>query len=143
MEINIMDYLSEKEIGECIKEELKKQISNYINKVGVDTFISNISYINVFKKIDEEIPDFEIQIKEKVKNIIENLSDYCVFKEKSVFEKESLGQKLLNNAVEENKNILNEKGSLEVETPRLDAVAGGAAASPFITHHNTLNLDMY
>lgn len=50
MEINIMDYLSEKEIGECIKEELKKQISNYINKVGVDTFISNISYINVFKK---------------------------------------------------------------------------------------------
>ena len=109
MEINIMDYLSEKEIGECIKEELKKQISNYINKVGVDTFISNISYINVFKKIDEEILDFEIQIKEKVKNIIENLSDYCVFKEKSVFEKESLGQKLLNNAVEENKNILNEK----------------------------------
>ena len=60
-------------------------------------------------KINEEIPDFEIQIKEKVKNIIENLSDYCVFKEKSVFEKESLGQKLLNNAVEENKNILNEK----------------------------------
>lgn len=109
MEINIMDYLSEKEIGECIKEELKKQISNYINKVGVDTFISNISYINVFKKIDEEIPDFEIQIKEKVKNIIENLSDYCVFKEKTVFEKESVGQKLLNNAVEENKNILNEK----------------------------------
>ena len=87
MEINIMDYLSEKEIGECIKEELKKQISNYINKVGVDTFISNISYINVFKKIDEEIPDFEIQIKEKVKNIIENLSDYCVFKEKSVLKK--------------------------------------------------------
>lgn len=109
MEVNIMDYLSEGEIRECIKEELKKQISNYINKVGVDTFISNISYINVFKKIDEEIPDFEIQIKEKVKNIIENLSDYCVFKEKSIFEKESVGQKLLNNAVEENKNILNEK----------------------------------
>ena len=67
MEVNIMDYLSEGEIRECIKEELKKQISNYINKTGIDTFISNISYINVFKKIDEEIPDFEIQIKEKVK----------------------------------------------------------------------------
>ena len=109
MEINIMDYLSEKEIGECIKEELKKQISNYINKVGVDTFISNISYINVFKKIHEEIPDFEIQIKEKVKNIIENLSNYCVFRDETVYERESVGQKLLNNAVEENKNILNEK----------------------------------
>lgn len=109
MEVNIMDYLNGEEIKECIKEELKKQISNYIDKIGIDTFISNISYINVFKKIDEEIPDFEMQIKEKVKNIIENLSDYCVFKEKSVWEKESVGQKLLNNAVEENKNILNEK----------------------------------
>lgn len=78
MEVNIMDYLSKEEIRECIEEELKKQISNYINKIGIDTFISNISYINVFNKIDEEIPDFEIKIKEKVKNIIENLSDYIV-----------------------------------------------------------------
>ena len=32
---------------------------------------------------------------------------------------------------------------IEVETPILNTVAGGAAARPFITHHNTLNLDMY
>ena len=45
--------------------------------------------------------------------------------------------------LQEIKNILNEKGYLEVETPILNTIAGGAAARPFITHHNTLNMDMY
>ncbi len=45
--------------------------------------------------------------------------------------------------LKEIKNILNEKGYLEVETPILNTIAGGAAARPFITHHNTLDMDMY
>ena len=45
--------------------------------------------------------------------------------------------------LQEVKNILNEKGYLEVETPILNTIAGGAAARPFITHHNTLDMDMY
>lgn len=45
--------------------------------------------------------------------------------------------------LQEIKNILNEKGYLEVETPILNTIAGGAAARPFITHHNTLDIDMY
>ena len=32
---------------------------------------------------------------------------------------------------------------MEVETPVLHTMAGGAAARPFITHHNTLDIDMY
>ena len=38
---------------------------------------------------------------------------------------------------------MNERGYLEVETPILHKVAGGAAARPFETHHNTLDMDMY
>jgi lysyl-tRNA synthetase class 2 len=38
---------------------------------------------------------------------------------------------------------LRERGFLEVETPMLHPVYGGAAARPFVTHHNTLDIDLY
>lgn len=41
------------------------------------------------------------------------------------------------------REILNEKGYLEVETPILNTISGGATARPFITHHNALDIDMY
>ena len=41
------------------------------------------------------------------------------------------------------RNYLDNMGYTEVETPVLNTIAGGAAARPFITHHNTLDIDMY
>lgn len=41
------------------------------------------------------------------------------------------------------RTFFNEKGYLEVETPILQAIPGGAAARPFITHHNALNIPLY
>ena len=45
--------------------------------------------------------------------------------------------------IKEVKQYLDNKGYLEVDTPILNTIAGGAAARPFITHHNTLDIDMY
>ncbi|MBE7032493.1 MAG: lysine--tRNA ligase [Ruminococcaceae bacterium] len=41
------------------------------------------------------------------------------------------------------RNYLDSRGYMEVDTPILNTIPGGAAARPFITHHNTLDIDMY
>ena len=45
--------------------------------------------------------------------------------------------------IREIRSYLDNLGFLEVDTPVLNTIPGGAAARPFITHHNTLNIDMY
>ena len=45
--------------------------------------------------------------------------------------------------IKEIRNYLDDHAFMEVETPVLHTQAGGAAARPFITHHNTLDIDMY
>jgi len=41
------------------------------------------------------------------------------------------------------RKTLNKKGFLEVETPMMHSIVGGASARPFITHHNTLDMELY
>ena len=45
--------------------------------------------------------------------------------------------------IREIRAMLDEEGFLEVETPVLNTIPGGAAARPFVTHHNALNINMY
>jgi len=51
--------------------------------------------------------------------------------------------KMRSKIVSEIRRFFNEMGYLEVETPMMHSVLGGAAAKPFITHHNSLDMDLY
>jgi len=46
-------------------------------------------------------------------------------------------------AIEELRRFLVDRGYLEVETPMMQAIPGGALARPFVTHHNALGMDLY
>jgi lysyl-tRNA synthetase class 2 len=58
---------------------------------------------------------------------------------------EGVMQRFLNRTkiVRSIRETLNSRGYVEVETPTLHAIAGGAAARPFTTHHNALDIDLY
>jgi lysyl-tRNA synthetase class 2 len=45
--------------------------------------------------------------------------------------------------IKEIRNFLDSRGFLEVETPMMQAIPGGAKAKPFLTHHNALDMDLY
>lgn len=81
---------------------------------------------NVF----DEVTDPEFRYRQRYADLVVNPSV------KEVFVKRT---KLINTI----RDFLNEQGALEVDTPVLQAIPGGAAARPFITHHNALDVPFY
>jgi len=78
----------------------------------------------------DEVTDPEFRYRQRYADLIVNPSVKDVFTRRT---------KMIN-AIRE---FLNERGALEVDTPVLQSIPGGAAARPFTTHHNALDVPMY
>ena len=76
------------------------------------------------------LQDVEARYRQRYLDLITNEQSRAVFEKRIAI-------------VREIRDFMEERGFLEVETPMLQAVAGGAAAEPFRTHHKALGLELY
>ena len=115
IEVNIHDYFSDDDIKDVLRTAIYDEIKESISyDKSLTTFIANLSHKYVFKMVDDIVKEnigtgIEDSIKQKVPEIINDLSSYSIFREKDNWQKESVGQKLLNEAVIKNKDLLEDK----------------------------------
>lgn len=137
-------YLNAKEVG---AEEMALfdhlDIGDFIGVEG-ETFVTktgepSIKAVNftVLSKSLRPLPDkwhgvqdTEIKYRQRYLDLISNPESMEVFKKRITI-------------VREIRRFLEDRGFIEVETPMMQAVPGGAAAAPFKTHHNALGVDLF
>ncbi len=137
-------YLNAKEVGAetmAIFDHL--DIGDFIGVAG-ETFVTKTgepsikaSSFTVLSKSLRPLPDkwhgvqdTEIKYRQRYLDLIANPESMEVFQKRIAI-------------VREIRRFLEDRGFIEVETPMMQAVPGGAAAAPFKTHHNALGVDLY
>ena len=82
------------------------------------------------KVVYDAFSDKELRYRQRYVDLIVNPEVRDVFRQRTQM-------------VQAMRNFMNEKGYLEVETPILQPIYGGASAQPFVTHHNALDMQLY
>jgi lysyl-tRNA synthetase class 2 len=140
----IQIYLRVDELGAEVYDEFKKlDIGDIIGVTGIvftthkgEKSIKAKSYILLSKSLlplpekFHGLRDQDLRYRQRYVDLIANPEVKETFKKRS---------KIISCM----RRFLDEKGFIEVETPILNTIPGGANAKPFITHHNTLDIDMY
>lgn len=111
IKININNYLSEQDKKEIVTNEFRRAIRESLNSdTKITDILSNAAYISVFKETNELVKDAKERIFNKVNEILDNPTNYCVFRNNYLTNApESLASKMLDEAVRNNKELFNEK----------------------------------
>lgn len=141
---NIQSYVSKNDIGEESYADFKKYdigdivgIKGFVFKTKTGEISVHAQEVVLLSKSLQILPEKFHGLKDQELRYRQRYMDLIVNPEvKDTFLKRSA-------IIKEIRNFLDNRGYVEVETPVLQTNAGGAAARPFITHHNALDIDMY
>ncbi len=140
----VQSYVAKANIGDEFYDDFKRYDIGDIVGITGEVFKTQKGEISVkahevvlLSKSLEILPekyhglkDTEIRYRQRYIDLIVNPEVKEVFKKRSAI-------------ITEMRAFLSEREYMEVETPVLQTIAGGASARPFITHHNALDIDMY
>lgn len=111
MEINVEDYINEDEMKRIVTEEFQNKIRKYFCENKLSDLIYSLCNKEIRKTIEEEIPNFKEEIKQRISSTIKSVDKYEIFQRKDnfIYSEDSLGQKMLEEAIKENKDMLEQK----------------------------------
>ena len=137
-------YINRKGLGEDVLAEIKSWdlgdivgASGPIHKSGKGDLYINMQEARLLTKALRPLPDKyhgladqELRYRQRYVDLIVNPESRQVFRTRSKI-------------IEFIRDYMSELDFMEVETPMMQVIPGGAAAKPFVTHHNALDMDMY
>jgi len=140
----IQIYITLDSAGEAAMEELRSYdlgdilgVEGTLFKTKVDELTVKVSQLRLITKAIRPLPDKfhgladqETKYRQRYVDLIMNEETRRTFKARTA-------------AMSSMRRFMEDNGFMEVETPMLHPIPGGAAAKPFVTHHNALDMEMY